>query len=132
MDLVWKEGMSDWKPLSEVNLSSVGGIPPIPGSTQGASMVQQPPMRTFAPTRPNIPSYLWQSIVATLFCCMPFGVVAIVYAAKVDSLLAVGDYVGAQSASDSAKTWVGVSVGIFLLSLIGYFVMIAIFAAGSF
>jgi hypothetical protein len=62
---------------------------------------------------------------------MPFGVVAIVYAAKVDSLIAVGDYVGAQSASDSAKIWVGVSVGIFLLTIVGYFVLFGIFAAGT-
>lgn len=131
-DLVWKEGMSDWTPLGQLNLFSAGGAPSLPNANQGGSMVRQPPMRSFAPTRPNIPTYLWQSIVATLLCCMPFGVVAIVYAAKVDSLLAVGDYVGAQSASDSAKTWVGVSVGIFLLSIVGYFVLVAVVAAGSF
>jgi hypothetical protein len=62
---------------------------------------------------------------------MPFGVVAIVYAAKVDSLMAVGDYVGAQSASDSAKIWVGVSVGMFLLIFVGYIILVAIIAAGT-
>lgn len=131
-DLVWKEGMSDWKPLGEVNLFSAGSVPPIPSATQGSAMVQQPPMRSHTSIRPNIPTYLWQSIVATVLCCMPFGVVAIVYAAKVDSLIAAGDYVGAQSASNSAKTWVGVSVGIFLLFFVGYVVLIAIgIAAGA-
>jgi hypothetical protein len=90
-------------------------MPALPQSFDGNVMVRQPSMYAPAPLPPNIPSYLWQSIVATVLCCMPFGVVAIVYAAKVDSLIAVGDYVGAQSASDSAKIWVFVSVGIGLL-----------------
>jgi len=118
-DLVWKEGMPDWKPWREVSLLSSDPTPPnmpaIPQSFDGNVMVRQPSMYAPAPLPPNIPSYLWQSIVATVLCCMPFGVVAIVYAAKVDSLIAVGDYVGAQSASDSAKIWVVVSVGIGLL-----------------
>jgi hypothetical protein len=134
-DLVWKEGMPDWKPWREVSLLSSNPTPPnmpaIPQSFDGNVMVRQPSMHASIPVRPNIPTYLWQSIVATVLCCMPFGVVAIVYAAKVDSLIAVGDYVGAQSASDSAKIWVGVSVGIFLLTFVGYFVLFGIFAAGT-
>lgn len=134
-DLVWKEGMPDWKPLREVPLLSAAAITPnqpaIPHSSAGNAMVKQPAMYPTAEVRPNIPTYLWQSIVATVLCCMPFGVVAIVYAAKVDSLMAVGDYVGAQSASDSAKIWVGVSVGMFLLIFVGYIILVAIIAAGT-
>ena len=133
-DLVWKEGMTDWKPLGEVfHFSSEHmppKIPPVPVPVDGNAMMPQPPIHSSVPIRPNIPTYLWQSIVATLLCCMPFGVVAIVYAAKVDSLIAVGDYVGAQSASDSAKIWVGVSAGIFLLMFVGYFILFAILAVG--
>jgi hypothetical protein len=117
-DLVWKEGMSDWKPYSSVTELSMGGGSLV-GSIEGNVMLPQPPQAGLGARlpmiSPHIPSYLWQSIIATLFCCMPFGIVAIVYAAKVDSLLAVQDYLGAQSASDSAKIWVGVSVGIALL-----------------
>jgi hypothetical protein len=54
---------------------------------------------------PSIPSYLAQSILVTIFCCVPFGIVAIVYAARVSSLLAAGDYDGALTASKNAKTW---------------------------
>ena len=117
-DLVWKEGMRDWKPYASVPELLLGGGR-LHGSIDGPVMLPQPPLlipRHGDPmTVPHIPSYLWQSIIATLFCCMPFGIVAIVYAAKVDSLLSVRDYVGAQSASDSAKIWVGVSAGIALL-----------------
>lgn len=130
-DLVWKEGMSDWKPLGEVNIPGVGSMPSLPNQVPGSSMLPQPPMRSTPMVRPNIPTYLWQSIVATVLCCMPFGVVAIVYAAKVDSLIAMGDYAGAQSASDSAKTWVGVSVGIFLLIFIGYILLILAASVGG-
>ncbi|BAU07889.1 CD225/dispanin family protein [Fischerella sp. NIES-3754] len=59
----------------------------------------------------NVPTYLPQAILTTLFCCLPFGIVAIVYAAQVNSKLAAGDYEGAMQASKSAKTWCWVSFG---------------------
>jgi succinate dehydrogenase/fumarate reductase cytochrome b subunit len=46
-----------------------------------------------------------EAIAVTLLCCLPFGVVSIVYAAQVDSKFNAGDSQGAQKASDSAKTW---------------------------
>lgn len=52
----------------------------------------------------RVPNYLVQSILVTLFCCLPFGVVAIIYAAQVNSKLQVGDYEGAVKASNTAKT----------------------------
>jgi hypothetical protein len=59
--------------------------------------------------------YLAQSILVTLCCCLPFGVAAIVNAAKVNGLLAIGDYEGAVRASDEAKKWCWVS---FILGII--------------
>lgn len=50
-------------------------------------------------------SNLVWAILTTIFCCLPFGIVSIVYAAKVDSLWAQGNYQGAQDASNKAKTW---------------------------
>ncbi len=61
-----------------------------------------------AATRPK--TYLMEAIVATLLCCLPFGVVSIVYAAQVDSQFSAGDYQGAQRASDKAKTWYHVAL----------------------
>ena len=58
----------------------------------------------------------------TLMCCLPFGIVAIVYAAKVDGLKARGDIAGAMSAAKSSRTWCNVSVlvwvGIVILSVV--------------
>jgi Interferon-induced transmembrane protein/zinc-ribbon domain len=72
-------------------------------------------------TRSNIPTYLVQAILVTLFCCQPFGIVAIVYAAQVGSKLAAGDYAGAQAASASAKMWCWIGFGICLIGGLFYF-----------
>jgi len=77
----------------------------------------------------KIPTYLVQSILTTCFCCMPFGIVAIVYAAQVDSKQSVGDYEGARRSSDSAKMWCWVSVGVWVAAMVAYVGMFAIFAA---
>jgi hypothetical protein len=52
-----------------------------------------------------VESYLVHSILVTFFCCLPLGIPAIVYAARVNNKLAVGDVNGAMEASGQAKTW---------------------------
>ena len=42
-----------------------------------------------------IPNHMVWAILTTLFCCLPFGIVSIVHAARVDSLSAAGDIAGA-------------------------------------
>ena len=59
-----------------------------------------------------IPNYLVQSILVTLCCCLPFGIVAVVYAAQVNGYLRTGDVAGAKSASNSAKMWSWIAFGI--------------------
>ncbi|WP_375436929.1 CD225/dispanin family protein [uncultured Hymenobacter sp.] len=60
------------------------------------------------PPAGGIPPKNWlvESILVTIFCCLPFGIVAIVNAANVNSRLSVGDYAGAQEASRNAGKWV--------------------------
>ena len=57
-----------------------------------------------------IPNYLLQAILATIFCCLPFGIVAIVYSAQVSSNLQIGDYEKAEIASLNAKKWTNIAV----------------------
>jgi predicted RNA-binding Zn-ribbon protein involved in translation (DUF1610 family) len=71
-----------------------------------------------------IPNYLVQAILVTLFCCLPFGIVAIVYAAQVNGRVQAGDIRGATSASDSAKMWCWVSFGIGLAWIVLYVLFI--------
>jgi hypothetical protein len=66
----------------------------------------------------RVPSYLTQAILLTLFCCWPFGIVAIVYAARVNAKLEVGDFEGAVIASDNAKKWCWISFGSGIISML--------------
>jgi hypothetical protein len=62
--------------------------------------------------RPNIPNHLVKAIISTLCCCLPFGIVAIVFAAQVNGKLDSGDYAGAQKSSEQANFWGNLSIGI--------------------
>ncbi len=77
----------------------------------------------------QIPTYLVFSILVTIFCCLPTGIVAIVYAAQVSSKQASGDIAGAMAASSTAKTWCWVSFGLGLLGMVIYFAIVI--AAGG-
>ncbi|HYM62367.1 MAG TPA: CD225/dispanin family protein [Thermoanaerobaculia bacterium] len=68
----------------------------------------------------TVPNYLVQSILVTLCCCLPFGVVAVVYAAQVNAKLQAGDLAGARDASDKAKMWSWIGFGLGLLSTLAY------------
>ncbi len=52
-----------------------------------------------------VPNNLVWAILSTLFCCLPLGIVSIVFAAQVNGKLAAGDVQGAQEASEKAKKW---------------------------
>lgn len=87
-----------------------------------------PPPVTGAPT--TIPTYLAQAILVTLFCCLPFGIVAIVYASQVNGKLQMGDYAGALESSNNAKTWCWVSFGTGIAIGVIYFFIAIIAGAG--
>ena len=71
----------------------------------------------------SVPNYLVQSILATLFCWVPFGIVSIVYAAQVNAKLGAGDYAGAVEASEKAKMWCWLSFGVGLIAIIFWFLI---------
>jgi len=60
------------------------------------------------PQRPN--NYLALAIISTILCCLPAGIVSIVYATQVNSAYDDGNYNKALSASKNAKTWGIVSI----------------------
>jgi predicted secreted protein len=76
-------------------------------------------------------SYLVGAILATLFCCLPFGIPAIVNAAKVESRWYAGDKYGAIDASNKARSWMWASIiagGVFGLL---YFIVVILGLAGG-
>lgn len=71
----------------------------------------------------KIPNYLAQSILVTLFCCMPLGIPAIVYSAQVNGKVQAGDIEGALDCSRKAKMWCWWSFGLGLIVTILYFLV---------
>jgi hypothetical protein len=66
----------------------------------------------FTPAPPvYVPNYLVFAILATVFCCLPAGIPAIVFAAQVNAKVQAGDIAGAQAASRNAKMWSWISFG---------------------
>lgn len=133
-DMVWREGLGDWLPVSKVNeLMTIAR--PVSSSTPGAAMNSPYTAPAASPHNPlayggglPIPNYLWQAIVVTFFCCLPLGIPAIVYAAKVDALRASGDIPGAMAASASAKTWCFLAFGFGIGALVLWFAFVGLAA----
>ena len=109
-------------------LSGAGAVPPPPPPPQAsytppqASYTPPPPGSSFGapPPTAEVPNYLWQSIVVTLCCCLPFGIVAIIFAAQVNDKLRRGDVAGAMQASKQAKMWCLIALGCGLLVMLIY------------
>lgn len=65
-------------------------------------------------------NYFIESILSTICCCLPLGIVAIVFAAKVEGQANRGDYKGAVESANKAKLFVILAIVIGLVSNIGY------------
>ena len=81
---------------------------------------------TVVPPAATVPNYLVFAILATVFCCLPAGIPAIVYAAQVNGKLQAGDLAGAQVASNNAKMWCLISLGLGLGITALYTIMIMV------
>ncbi|WP_394686618.1 CD225/dispanin family protein [uncultured Xanthomonas sp.] len=84
------------------------------------------------PAAPNVgvyvPNNMVWAILSTLFCCLPLGIVSIVYAAQVDGRRAAGDIEGARAAARKAGWWALASP---ILVVVWIFVAILLEAIGS-
>ena len=121
--MVWREGMPDWVAASQVpELSHL--LPPI---QQPPSYQPQPgygPQQPYGARPPMPATYLVWAILATLLCCMPFGIVSIVKASQVSSLYYQGNYAEARAASRAARNWAiasAVSSGAIVLVYVAVF-----------
>ncbi|MEJ6750187.1 MAG: CD225/dispanin family protein [Bacteroidia bacterium] len=82
---------------------------------------------------PSLPPKSWmvESILVTLFCCLPFGIAGIVNASKVESKFYAGDIAGAKRASDEAGKWTKVSFFIGIGVVVLYAILMAVGVAAS-
>ena len=136
--MVWREGMPDWVAASQVpELSHL--LPPI---QQPPSYQPQPgygPQQPYGARPPMPATYLVWAILATLLCCMPFGILSIVKASQVSSLYSQGRYQEAVAASEAAKKWaiwsavagVVISIIVIVLQIVGIGLLGTAALAGS-
>ena len=112
---VWFQELGEWKEAGSVpEISEIFKLAPpvIPKPTPNIDYNQH------ANTQQPPKTWLLESILVTLFCCIPFGIAGIVNASKVESRFASGDIAGATQASNDAAKWTKISFWVGLITSI--------------
>jgi len=97
----------------------------------------QPPPPGYPPQQPPAgqqpDNYLVWSILVTLFCCLPLGIVAIVKSTQVNGLWAQGRYAEAQASADAAKKFViwSAVAGVIVAVIYGILLAVGALNAGT-
>ena len=112
---VWREGLADW--VQAINLPELSAVLLPEGSVSSSGVV-----------KPK--DYLVESILVTLFCCMIFGILGIVYSVQANSAFSSGNITAANEFSAKAKQWVtyGFWCGI---AVVGVYAILALMGALS-
>ncbi len=112
---VWREGLADW--VQAINLPELSAVLLPEGSVSPSGVV-----------KPK--DYLVESILVTLFCCMIFGILGIVYSVQANSAFSSGNITAANEFSAKAKQWVtyGFWCGI---AVVGIYAILALMGALS-
>ena len=87
-----------------------------------------PPPASVTPAA-SVPNYLVPAIIS-LFCCLPLGIVGVIFAAQVNSKVAAGDTAGALDSSKKAKLFSFIAIGLGLLGIICYVLFFVIMGVG--
>ena len=130
--------MPNWARVADVPevreaMSLGGSTPPVYGTSPqpiyGQANVVQPTYASNGPTGFMPKTWLTESILVTLFCCLPFGIVGIINASRVESRYRVGDMNGAQQASMEAGRWTKIG---FFGAIAGIILYILLIVGGVF
>lgn len=84
------------------------------------------------PKGPFSENWLVEAILVTLLCCLPFGIVGIVYASQVNSKMQAGDSNGAEIARKEAAKWTKIGFWIGIAAIVLYFLFVFILGISFF
>jgi len=129
---VWHEGLTDWVKITQIpelqglfdmaqdhvepSTGTVVGQPyeaPQPQQQSQPQYVEQPNQAK----EPCPPTNLVWAIITTVLCCIPAGIIAIVYALKVTNKYREGDIEGAKRASETGAWWCIASIILGILTM---------------
>ena len=116
-DLGWYEGLDEWKPLR--NIEGIIDAAVIASNVSSSS-------NNINASSEQVPSNLVWGILSTLCCCLPLGIVSIVYASKVEGYVFAGDIETAKENSKKAAMWAWISFGVSLVGGIIWFIIGAV------
>lgn len=71
-------------------------------------------------------NHMAKAILVTVFCCVPFGIAAIVNASQVSSAFAMGNYNEALAKSNNANKWANVALGCGIAWIVIYAVIMVV------
>lgn len=118
---IWFQELGEWKSAGEVpELTEIFKLVPPPITKTNSNYNSMENLNNQKPPK----TWLVESILVTLFCCLPFGIAGIVNAAKVESRFYAGDIEGANRSSADAKKWttisfwIGIAVGVIYLIVV--------------
>lgn len=104
-------------------------IDPKPAGDSTAQTSARPAAWAGAPSQPEPKkpdNFLPWAILSTIFCCLPFGIVAIVYSTQVDSYWFAGNHEAACRSARRARTWTWVSVGVAVVCWLLYLLLFVV------
>jgi len=100
-ELAWNKEMDEWKPIQEIEMllktypmaEEPSTQPPRDTTTvrrrrdKGDYKIAEWAVKTYDSEPSSAPpNYLWQSLLITLFCCQPLGLIGLFYANRAQSL----------------------------------------------
>ena len=114
--LVWNEELKNWTPAGNVSELQECFYP-------STTYPPQVPPQNFADNNICPKTWLAESILVTLFCCLPFGIVGIVKASQVESAFRTGNYGQAMQNSKDAANWTKWGFIVGLVCYLLYFIL---------
>lgn len=106
--LVWHPGMPDWDKAANLpELAHLFGADYeecVDSQTIETEPQPQPQQET-APAEPCPPNYLVWTVLVTVMCCVPLGVISLIYSSQVKTKYNAGDIEGAKKASSKTELW---------------------------